>query len=305
MNIQELNYIMCIAKHRNLTRAAQELYVSQPTLSKCLQKLERDLDGKLFSRSGNCYTPTYLGKRYMEYARKMLEVNQDWEKELLDIQACRKGELNIALPLMRSSCIVPDVLPVFHEKYPDVKVNFLEETYAIQERLLLDDQLDFAVFNEAHPHPNLVYEVLANEEVLLMLSPHHPLAKQGIEREGCRYPWIDLKLLEKEPFILHFPDQTTGRIALELFEAYGIQPPVPFHTRNSQACAILAYQGLGACLIPENYVKSMKFDPLPTCFSVGDGGVFSTLTIAYRRGAYLPSYARDFIKIAQEKQMGI
>lgn len=300
MNIQELKYIMCIAKHRNLTRAAQELYISQPTLSKYLQKLERDLDGKLFSRSGNCYTPTYLGRRYMEYARKILEINQDWEKELQDLQECREGELNIAFPLMRSSCMVPGILPVFHEKYPGVKVNFLEEAYAIQERLLLDDQLDFAVFNEVHPHPNLVYEVLANEEILLMLSPDHPLACKGKEREGCRYPWMDLKLLENEPFILHFPDQTTGRIALELFEKYGIAPPVPFHTRNSQACALLAYQGMGACLIPENYVKNMKFDHPPACFSVGDGGMFSTLTIAYRKGAYLPSYARDFIKIAQK-----
>lgn len=300
MNVQELNYILCIAKHQNLTKAAQELYISQPTLSKYLQKLERDLDGKLFSRSGNCYTPTYLGRRYMDYARKMLEVNQDWEKELMDLNSCREGELNIAFPLMRSSCMVPGILPVFHKKYPGVTVNFMEEAYAIQERLLLDDQLDFAVFNEAHPHPKLVYEVLLREEILLMLSPDHPLASKGEKREGCRYPWMDLRLLEKEPFILHFPEQTTGKIALELFEKYQIQPPVPFRTRNSQACAQLAWQGLGACLIPETYVKNMKFDRPPACFSVGGSGIFSTLTIAYRKGAYLPSYARDFIKIAQE-----
>ena len=52
MNVQELHYILCIAKHQNLTKAAQELYISQPTLSKYLQKLERELDGKLFSRNG-------------------------------------------------------------------------------------------------------------------------------------------------------------------------------------------------------------------------------------------------------------
>lgn len=300
MNVQELNYILCIAKHQNLTKAAQELYISQPTLSKHLQKLERELDGKLFSRSGNCYIPTYLGRRYMDYARKMLEVNQDWERELLDLNSCREGELNIAFPLMRSSCMIPKIVPLFHEKYPGVKVNFMEEAYAIQERLLLDDQLDFAVFNEARPHPKLTYEVLMKEEILLMMAPDHPLAGQGMKREGCRYPWIDLKLFKEEPFILHFPEQTTGKIALELFEKYQIQPPVPFHTRNTQTCALLAQQGMGVCLIPENYIKNMRFDRQPVCFSVGDAGVFSTLTIAYRKGAYLPSYAREFIKMAQE-----
>ncbi|MDO4168348.1 MAG: LysR family transcriptional regulator [Lachnospiraceae bacterium] len=300
MDVQKFNYILCIAKHQNLTKAARELYISQPTLSKYLQKLERELDGKLFSRSGNCYTPTYLGRRYMNYAKKMLELSQDWEKELSDLNSFKEGELNIAFPLMRSSCMIPKILPIFHEKYPGVKVNFLEETYAIQERLLLDDQLDFAIFNEAGPHPKLTYETLLNEEILLLLAPDHPLAKCGIKRENCKHLWMDMKLLEKEPFILNFPDQTTGKKEIELFEKYEINPPVPFHSRNPQACALLSQQGLGACLIPETYVKNMHFEQKPACFSVGDGGVFSTLTIAYRKGAYLPSYARDFIKIAQE-----
>lgn len=300
MNVQELNYILCIAKHQNLTKAARELYISQPTLSKHLQKLERELDGKIFSRSGNCYIPTYLGRRYMDYAKRMLELDQDWQKELSDLNSYKEGELNIAFPLMRSSCMIPKILPIFYKKYPGIKVNFLEEAYAIQERLLLDDQLDFAIFNEAVPHPKLDYEVLAKEEILLLLAPEHPLAAYGMKRERCRYPWLDLKIFENEPFILNFPDQTTGKMALELFQKYGIHPPVPFHTRNPQVCALLSQQGLGASLIPENYVKSMKFEQEPLCFSVGDAGVFTTLTIAYRKGAYLPSYARDFITIAQE-----
>ena len=55
MNYSELHYILCIAKHQNLTRAAQELYISQPTLTKHLQKLEREMGAKLFSRNGNTY----------------------------------------------------------------------------------------------------------------------------------------------------------------------------------------------------------------------------------------------------------
>lgn len=153
MNVQELNYILCIARHQNLTEAAQELYLSQPTLSKYLQKPEREMNGKLFSRVGNRYVPTDPGRRYLEYARRMLELDRDWQKELQDLNACRQGELNIAFPLMRSSCLVPRVLPVFHARYPGIQVNLWEESCAIQEKLLLDDRLDFAVFNEGHPPP--------------------------------------------------------------------------------------------------------------------------------------------------------
>lgn len=301
MNFQELNYALSIARYQNLTKAAEELYISQPTLSKCLQKLEREMGGKLFSRSGNTYVPTYLGRRYLEYARKVLALNQDWERELKDMNACMDGELNIAFPLMRSSCMVPSIMKVFHKKYPGVRVNFMEEAHAIQEKLLLNDELDFGIFNETRPHPKLSYETLLREEILLVMPPDHPMAVRGMKRSEVKHLWIDLRLLEKEEFILHFPDQTTGQLALELFETWGIKPQVSVRTRNTETSVRLCMEGMGLCFVPETYIKNMRFDTPPACFSVGEKGVFSTLTIASRKGAHLPSYAQDFIKIAQEQ----
>ncbi len=300
MNFQEFNYVLYIAKHQNLSRAAEELYISQPTLTKHLQKLEREMNGKLFVRSGNSYIPTYLGRRYLEYARKLLAVHEDWEKERQDLISGREGELNVAFPLMRSACMAPRIMERFHEQYPGVRVNLREETYAIQEKLLLDDELDFAVFNEAKPHPKLEYKMLLREEVLLVMPASHPLASLGVKRSKAEYPQIDLRLLGTEQFILHFPDQTTGQIALELFKQYGIHPSVPMRTRNTVTCIKLCQKGLGLCFIPETYLKNIELQYPPLCFSVGDQGAFSTLTIAYRKGAYLPAYARDFIRIAQE-----
>ena len=301
MNFHELNYALSIARYQNLTKAAEELYISQPTLSKCLQKLEREMGGKLFSRSGNTYVPTYLGRRYLEYARKVLALNQDWERELKDMNACMDGELNIAFPLMRSSCMVPSIMKVFHKKYPGVRVNFMEEAHAIQEKLLLNDELDFGIFNETRPHPKLSYETLLREEILLVMPPDHPMAGRGMKRSEVKHLWMDLRLLEKEEFILHFPDQTTCQLALELFETWGIKPQVSVRTRNTETSVRLCMEGMGLCFVPETYIKNMRFDTPPACFSVGEKGVFSTLTIASRKGAYLPSYAQDFIKIAQEQ----
>ena len=59
--------------------------------------------------------------------------------------------------------------------------------------------------------------------------------------------------------------------------------------------------GMGLCFVPETYIRHMHFEEKPACFSVGDGGIFSTLTIASRKGAYLLSYAQDFIRIARER----
>ena len=219
MEFLELQYFMAIAKHRNLTKAAQELYVSQPTLTKFLQKLEKEMGGKVFRKNGHRYELTFLGNRYLEYARKITTLNQDWEKELSDMRSSFEGELNIAFPPMRSTCLIPQFLPKFHEKHPGVHINFYEYSHGIQDELLADGKLDFAIFSAWQPHPNLAYENLKTEEILLVLQPEHSLAKKAVVRDDCRYLWLDLSLFKDHPFILHFPDQNTGRAAQQLFRA--------------------------------------------------------------------------------------
>ena len=66
MDLQDMRFALSIARHQNLTKAAQELYVSQPTLSKCLRKLEEEAGGKLFTRNDSRYCPTCLGEQYLE-----------------------------------------------------------------------------------------------------------------------------------------------------------------------------------------------------------------------------------------------
>ena len=228
MDFSGLQYFLAIVKHRNLTRAAQELYISQPTLTKFLQKLESEIGGKVFRKNGHQYELTFLGQRFLEYAQKINALNQDWHKELSDMRSSFEGELNIAVPPMRSACLIPQFLPEFHQKHPGVHINFFEYGQLIQDHLLTKPNLDFGILSDWQAHPNLNYELLKTEEMLLILPPDHPLGQKAIQREGFGYPWLDLSLLAEEPFILHFPEQTTGRAAQQLFDQYHIQPPVPF-----------------------------------------------------------------------------
>ncbi|WP_287714558.1 LysR family transcriptional regulator [Blautia sp.] len=302
MNIHELNYVLCIARHQNMTKAAQELFISQPTLSKHLGKLERELGIKLFSRVDNCYIPTYAGRRYMEYASGVLELTRDWEKELADLRSQNDGELNVAFPLMRSSCMIPRILPAFRRIHPNIRLNFLEETYAIQERLLTDSRIDFAIFSDGSLNPKLEYETLGHEEILLAVSPDHPLARK-VRPAACKdspYPQVDLSELGNEKFILHFPEQNTGAITEQLLKKYGIKPKVPFYTRNTQAALLLVQQNEGICFAPETYIQNMTFRTPPVCFSLHDPDAFTSTIIAYRKGAYLTSYALDFIQISKD-----
>ena len=299
MDFQKFEYFIAIVKHRNLTKAAQELYISQPTLTKFLQKLKQELGGELFRRSGHHYDLTFLGQRYLKYAQQALILDQNWEKELKELHSSYEGELNIAFPSMRGICIIPRILPEFHKTHPGVNINIYEESYSIQEVLLTDSKLDFAIFSKWQPLIGLAYEDLAQEEILLVLPTDHPLASSGIQREGSNYPWIDLRMFADNPFILHFSDQNTGRAAAQLFEQYHIQPPISLRSRSSLLCIQLTMQGLGVCLAPETYVQYAS-SIWPLCaFSVGESPLVNKLVLAYRQNSCLTTYARDFIEITR------
>ena len=134
----------------------------------------------------------------------------------------------------------------------------------------------------------------------LVAAPGHPLAEKAMVREGFRYPWVDIRHTEHEPYILHPRDQTTGRISAGLFKKAGLTPKVLLFTRNSDIAIRLAASGTALCLAPESYVRKIHFYNPPLCFSVGDLATVTTLYAVYQKGRYIPSYGRYFIELVKE-----
>ena len=90
LDFKELEYFVSVAKHKNITRASQELYISQPSLSKYIKKLEDTLGTPLFNRVGHTFTLTYAGERYLENAQDILNIKSKINAEMNDI--CRYNE---------------------------------------------------------------------------------------------------------------------------------------------------------------------------------------------------------------------
>jgi DNA-binding transcriptional LysR family regulator len=300
MDFKELKYVLCIAKYKSVTKAARELYVSQSTLSKFLKKIEDRMGTKIFHHIDNQFTPTYIGERYIEYANIIMNINEKWDEELKKLLSLENGELTIAFPLFRSYCIIPYTLPEFKKIHKNIHVNILEEAYDVEGKLLNNEKIDIAIFNKPGKHLSLEYEILGEDETLLLVSRNHPLAKKGTKVEKSKYPWIDLKLFKNDEFILLDSDLHTGKISVELFERLGIVPKVAFRTRNVELQAQMAAQGFGVCFISESYLKHIKFENDPVCFSIGNPRIVNPIVVAYRKGAYLTKYTLDYIQILKK-----
>lgn len=302
MELKEARYIIAIAREKNISKAAETLFISQPSLSKYLKNLEQQLGARLFDRIGSSYHPTYLGERYIHYAEKIVEYGMEWDIEFDDIMHQNHGRLNIAIPIMLGNSLIGPALLKFHRLYPHVKVNMMEEVNFVAEHTLTDHTVDLTFYN-VHEFPtDLEYQIIGREEMVLILSADNPLTAFAEEKEGFHYPWIDLSLLAKEPFILLYPDQNTGGLALKLFKDYGLEPNILLHTRNSEMSIRLAIEGLGAAFAPESYYQHLKKrEPKESvCLSIGKERIENTLIAAYQKNRYLPKYAKAYLDILEE-----
>lgn len=300
MDFRELQYILAIAKTQSVTKAAGELFVSQPTLSKFVQNLERELGQPLFKRLGNKFLLTYAGERYVEKARKILLLKKELDQELSDIIRENIGELKIAFPIMRGTYMLPCTLPIFRQQFPLVKVNVHEANSSVLEDMLLRGDIDLAFFNLPVKSPDIDYEVIKHEEVVLIMSPEHPLAGRGIPKSGCKYPWIDLKGLRDEGFILQRTDQRTRQIADKLFKEAGYEPNILLSVRNILASVELATSGYGLTFVSETHLRHIKLNVAPVRFSVGNPSTTASFVAAFRKGVYLSQYTKEYIQTVRE-----
>jgi DNA-binding transcriptional LysR family regulator len=300
MDLKEARYILTIAHCQSISKAANELFISQPSLSKYLKNLENQLGVKLFDHINNKYIPTYIGERYIHYAEKIMYYGNEWENEFDNLVQKNSGRINISLPIMLSTYLLQSTLSEFYSKYPYVKVNIMEEIHFVAEHSLQDPSIDLILYN-VREFPKLFdYKILGQEELVMIVSKSNPLSRLGVKKEGFRYPWVDLKLFADENFILLYPDQNTGNAALKLFEENNIHPNVLLRTRNSEMSIRLSIEGVGIAFAPESYYHHIKKSSQSVCFSVGNAPYDLSLIAAYRKNRYMPEYVNFYISLIEQ-----
>ncbi|MDO5298761.1 MAG: LysR family transcriptional regulator [Clostridia bacterium] len=301
MNFRSLNYVIALARHKTIVKAAKSLYISQPTYTKFLQNLEREIGIPLFQRIGKEYHLTFAGERYVETANKILDLKNQLDRELMEIAREDQGLLRVAFPLVRGSYVLPYALPNFHKKYPNVQVEVVElDSNEIQEMLLQGD-IDLAFFSNAGNNKTLRYESIAEEEYVLILPPDHPLCQNSARKGKHCYPSIDLSDLKEERFIMLDSSQRSKSIMESIFQNAMITPNIGLTLRNISTVIQMVNAGYGYSFVLESHILNLPKSKRPRCFSIGENGVFMTCVAACRREGFHPKYEQYFVEQVREQ----
>ena len=156
INLELYRIFYVVAKNKHMTRASEELHISQPAISQSIKKLESDLGGTLFLRSNKGMELTSEGKMFYEYVKGALELINNAEHEFTSFKKLDKGEIKIGCSTTLTKLVLIDTIEKFHNDYPNVNIIITNDLTSNLINDLEKGKLDFVIFNESNIKENNV-----------------------------------------------------------------------------------------------------------------------------------------------------
>jgi LysR family nitrogen assimilation transcriptional regulator len=168
MEVRELRTFLCVAQLKSFTRAASQLHIAQPALSRQIQKLEEELDLTLFDRHARGVRLTEAGVVLQRKAELIVRDLSGLRNDLREAAGVGRGHLTIAVPPVAGSILFPPFLAAIRERLPNVSVRLLEGVSSALQSWILDETVDFAILHNAPPLPDLHSHPLVREQMVVV-----------------------------------------------------------------------------------------------------------------------------------------
>ena len=280
MDIKEYRYLLTVIECGGISKAAEKLNISQPSLSKYIQNLEARLGVKFFNKSDGIIHLTYAGRRYFEYAEKISNLDLAITRELENIKNKESGEVLIGVTVTRGSVLLPKILPLLNHSFPKITFKITEGTSEILEEKLIQRKIDFAFLNLPFHKHNLEYTELEDEKIVITMNKKHTINNKAELLSGYSYKWIDINLLGNEDFILLKKGQRMRQIADDIFKNCNFKPNIKLETGNAITAYNLSSIGYGISFITAGYCRMLN-NPDIVYYSVGDPPLHCSFVIAF------------------------
>lgn len=296
MEIRHFHYICTIYETGSISRAAEKLYISQPSLSQLLKSVEKKVGAPLFDRGSQPLRPTTIGQKYLETARRIMELDTEFHRYVEDELGCAQGNLVVGSSPFRSTYFLASFLPEFQEKYPGIRLQLAEHTSKRLEEAVLSGDADLIIATQPVDANAFSFAELYSEEMVLVLPAGHELSKQYHLPQDCRgtLPLLPIGLLKDTPFIQMHSEQKLHQQLLSLCEEAGFTPKIYLQTRSMETALTLAAAGLGATLLPMTLLRAFQPKTRP-CYAALPTRPRRHALVAWRKKSYLSHAARAFI----------
>ncbi|MFJ2267913.1 transcriptional regulator CynR [Streptomyces sp. NPDC088846] len=288
LELRHLRYLLAVAEHGNFTRAAEDLHISQPTLSQQIKQLERTLGVQLLDRTGRTVRLTDAGTVYTDHARRALRDLAAAERAVHDVQDLSRGHLRLGVTPTFTAYLIGPLAAELHTRHPGVSLTLTETTQDRIEAALLADDLDLGIaFTQPHL-PGITPTPLFTETLSLVTAaqhtptPPHPLPAHALKDHQLAL--LSTDFATRSHIDVYFADH---RIAPRItVEANSIQALTEI-VRRTDLTTVLP----DAITHDHPHLAPIPLDPpLPA----------RTVTLLHRQSAYRSAATRAFTQLAHD-----
>ncbi|AYF09140.1 MULTISPECIES: LysR family transcriptional regulator [Bacillus] len=238
MELLQLKYFQTVARLEHMTKAAEELHIAQPSLSKTIARLEKDLGVPLFDRQGRQITLNSFGKVFLKRVERIFHELSEGEREIKDLAELQQSSITLAVSIPR---ILPELLGSFLLEHPNVRFQqFLASTPSMK-RQLDNIEIDFCISSVPIEGEEIIWEPLITEEIFLVVPSGHRLSG----RES-----IHLHEVKDEPFISMNTGYGFRHLTDKFCKEAGFTPHIAFEVDEPTVISDLIKQGLGIAFVP-------------------------------------------------------
>ncbi|HLT99619.1 MAG TPA: LysR family transcriptional regulator [Burkholderiaceae bacterium] len=261
MDLRQLRYFVAVARESSFTRAAEQLHIAQPPLSRQIQSLEEELGVKLLVRKSRPVRLTDAGRVFYEQALQILAHVEQMQIATRRVGLNQRTVLNIGFVASTLYSGLPHLIRKLREQAPDIEVQLVELTSIQQTEALIEGRIDIGVGRIPHSDPHVIGIVLREERLAVALPPGSDLARSDDPLELQQLRGQRLIVYPREPRP-SFADQVLG-----VFHAYGIRPGEVQEVREIQTALGLVAADFGVCVIPKS-ARQMRQD---LCYRLLEG----------------------------------
>lgn len=306
---QGMEYVYEVYRQGSFLAAAQKLFISQPSVSASVRRVEERIGSQIFDRSVKPLALTECGEHYIAAVEEIMTIERDFSEYLNDSAGLRRGHLVLGGSSLFSGLVLPPLMAGFSRRYPQIGQSLVEETSARLGELLVQGRVDL-VADFRIPNPECD-SCLLEEDALLLAVPAGLAVNEGLKKyrlpqslagrsDPGRIPPVPLEAFSEVPFILQKPENDSRQRADNMLREAGVQPKVVMEFDQQMTSYLVASSGMGAGFVSTMLVSRLRPNPELAFYRLG--GPFSRrqARLIWKRGRYRTRAMEAFLAFAAE-----
>jgi len=295
LNFNQFRIFYYAAKHLNFTRAAADLFITQPAVTAQIKAFEEYCGFKVFKKKGRINWLTDEGSTLLRYARTIFTLEKDIEGAIEDMRKLKRGVLRIGTTKAYARYFMPWMLSSFHGKYPKIKIELNEGSSLDMALSLLEFKNEVAIVAKTDDIQGIRYIPFSQEEMVLVSAPDHHLAQKEE---------IFFQELTEEPIIMKDRGSGTRKLVDQLFARNNCAPNILMEVSNSEFIKELVHRGDGVSFLVRESVAAELAEGKLAAIRLKEENFFLDVSICYIENQQLSPPARAFVDTLDQLQSG-